>query len=91
MPFRRHPRPRHRRLAPGTPTFADKASLQTAVTEYDSNAAAATAKYGAIAGWCVSGVTDMSYLFYNMGNFKRVIENVESKTQDEQMSNGLSN
>ena len=69
MPFRRHPRPRHRRLAPGTPTFADKASLQTAVTQYDSNTTSAIAKYGAIAGWCVSGVTDMSWLFHNLQNF----------------------
>ena len=33
------------------------------------NAAAATAKYGAIGGWCVSGVTDMGGLFNNMYNF----------------------
>ena len=50
-------------------TFADKADLKTAATEFNSNAAAATAKYGAIAGWCVSGVTDMSRLFDNLGNF----------------------
>jgi hypothetical protein len=31
-------------------SFADKASLRTAVTEYDSNAAAATEKYGPIGG-----------------------------------------
>ena len=53
----------------GRNTFADKTSLQTAATEYNSNAAAATAKYGAIAGWCVSGVTDMSRLFHGMTNF----------------------
>ena len=50
-------------------TFTSKASLKTAVTEYNSDAAAATLKYGAIAGWCVSGVTDMSQLFYNLLNF----------------------
>ena len=56
-----------------TSTFADKASLQTAVTEYNSNAAAATAKYGAIAGWCVSGVTDMSNLFSALYNINAEI------------------
>ena len=41
-------------------------------TEYggfNSDADAATAKYGPIAGWCVSGVTDMSHLFSNLRNF----------------------
>ena len=50
-------------------SFADKASLRTAVTEYDSNAAAATAKYGPIAGWCVSLVTDMQDMFKDLHNF----------------------
>ena len=50
-------------------TFTSKANLNTAVTEYVSNATAATAKYGPIAGWCVSGVTDMSALFDNKRNF----------------------
>ena len=49
-------------------TFTSKADLKTAATEYDSDADAATAKYGAIAGWCVSGVTDMSWLFSYMRN-----------------------
>ena len=50
-------------------TFTSKASLRTAATEYDSNAAAAIAKYGAIAGWCVSGVTDMEDMFKDLHNF----------------------
>ena len=49
--------------------FTSKASLRTAATEYDSNAAAAIAKYGPIADWCVSGVTDMSLLFQNLHSF----------------------
>ena len=36
---------------------------------YDSNATSATAKYRAIDCWDVSGVTDMSWLFYNVQNF----------------------
>ena len=60
-------------------TFADK-SLKTAVKEFDSNARAAVKeldsnaraairKYGPIADWCVSRVTDMSSLFRGMGDF----------------------
>ena len=51
-------------------TFADRATLKTAVMEYDSNAAAAIAKYaGPIAGWCVSLVTDMQDMFKDLHNF----------------------
>jgi len=50
-------------------TFTSKADLKTAATEYYSDAAAATAKYGAIECWDVSGVTDVSWLFYNMHKF----------------------
>ena len=53
----------------GHNTFTDKASLRAAVKEYDSNAAAAFAKYGAIANWCVSGVTDMDDMFKDLHNF----------------------
>ena len=53
----------------GRNTFANKVSLQTAVKEYDSNVTSAIAKYGLIADWCVSGVTDMSWLFYYLRNF----------------------
>ena len=50
-------------------TFTTKASLKTAVTEFNSNAAEAIAKYGPIADWCVSAITDMRELFFNLGNF----------------------
>ena len=53
--------------APGT--FTTKASLKTAVTEFNSNAASAIAKYGPIADWCVSAITDMHELFHNLKNF----------------------
>ena len=55
----------------GHSTFAGNAwdHLRTAVVEYNSNAAAAIAKYGPIACWDVSGVTDMSHLFSNLRNF----------------------
>ena len=49
--------------------FADKSSLQTAAQEYDADATAATYKYGPIASWDVSAVTDMSDLFDGLGQF----------------------
>jgi len=52
--------------APTTCTYAptSKGSLQTAAREYNANVATATAKYGPIADWDVSTITDMGYLFY---------------------------
>ena len=50
-------------------TFTTKASLQTAVQAYNTNPDTATAAYGLIAGWDVSMITNMSWLFYNLNNF----------------------
>jgi surface protein len=50
-------------------TFTTKAELQTAVQAYNTNPDTATATYGSIAGWDVSMITDMSYLFYELTNF----------------------
>ena len=58
-----------------THTFTSKASLQTAVTEFDSNAASAIATYGCIADWSVSAITDMGGLFKGMRNFNADISN----------------
>ena len=49
-------------------TFTSTASLKTAVQAFDANPTAATATYGTIADWCVSAITDMSYLFYELQN-----------------------
>ena len=62
---------------PGPPTnqrllcnpFATKFKLQTAVGEYNANVTAAELEYGPIDNWDVSGVTDMSGLFYKLRNF----------------------
>ena len=43
--------------------FMTKADLETAVGEYEANPTNAIATYGAIAGWDVSRITDMSQLF----------------------------
>ena len=46
-----------------------KAELQTAVSEYNYNAATATATYGPISTWHVSAITDMSSLFSSKYSF----------------------
>ena len=49
--------------------FTTTADLRVALFWYDANPTAAIAKYGPIAGWDVSRITDMSWLFYELGNF----------------------
>jgi surface protein len=56
----------HRRLQE---TITTKAKLMTAIGEYDANVAAAERKYGPIADWDVSGITDMSNLFHGLSYF----------------------
>ena len=57
----------HRRLAV-TP-ITTKAELETAVDLYNTNVDDAEDTYGSIDSWDVSGITDMSELFLNLGNF----------------------
>jgi surface protein len=62
---------------PGPPTnhrrllgvFTTKDELKTAAVEYNADVTAAELKYGAIADWDVSGITDMRLLFYFLSNF----------------------
>ena len=61
-------------------TFTSKDALKTAVTKFDSDADAAIATYGPIGDWCVSGVTDMSRLFYNMRNFNADISSWDTSS-----------
>jgi len=49
--------------------FTTKASLQTAVQEFNANPTAATATCGPIADWDVSAITDMSSLFRDLTSF----------------------
>ena len=57
----------HRRLLDNI--FANRTSLRMALNAYDDDAATAEATYGPIANWDVSGVSDMSYLFWFSQNF----------------------
>ena len=52
----------------------------TAVQAYNGNPTAATATYGPIADWCVSAITDMSYLFNGMGNFNADVSNWDTSS-----------
>jgi surface protein len=50
-------------------TFTTKAELRLAAEAYNANPTTATETYGSIAGWDVSMITDMSYLFNNLNSF----------------------
>ena len=56
-------------------TFTSKKSLEKAVKAFDKKPAKAEKKYGPIAGWDVSGITDMSALFYYKTKFNADISN----------------
>ena len=58
--------------------FTTKDDLQTAVEAYNADVASAEATYGPIADWDVSGITNMSYLFYNLKNFSADVSNWET-------------
>ena len=60
--------------------FTNKASLRTAAQEYNANVTAATAKYGPIADWNVSAITDMSELFLDLGGFNAEITNWDTSS-----------
>ena len=59
---------------PGS-TFTSKGSLKKAVKAFHKKPAKAEEKYGPIAGWDVSGITDMSELFKLLKNFNADISN----------------
>ena len=56
-------------------TFTTKAYLETAVQEFNAKPTAATAMYGLIADWGVSGITDMEQLFFELKDFNADISN----------------
>ena len=61
-----------------TTVFATKSELKTAAQEYNANVNSATATYGPIDTWDVSGITDMSGLFKDLGNFNADISTWET-------------
>ena len=60
---------------PSPYVFPSSLNLRTAVEEFDNDPAAAIARYGPIADWDVSAITDMSLLFYQKSNFNADISN----------------
>ena len=59
--------PTHRRRL--NSKFTSKADLRKAAQEYNANSLAATDKYGPIANWDVSEISDMSELFRELKSF----------------------
>ena len=60
--------------------FTTKASLQTAVLAYDANPTAATTRYGPIADWDVSSITDMTQLFHKLRYFNADISSWDTSS-----------
>ena len=71
--------PTHRRRLVNN-VFTTKGDLQTAVQEYDTNAASAEDTYGPIADWNVSRITDMSFLFFAKWNFNAGISSWDTSS-----------
>ena len=66
---------------PLTPAiFKTKAELRAAVQEYDADPTAAIKKYGPIADWDVSAITDMYRLFNTLENFNADISNWDTSS-----------
>ena len=56
-------------------TFKSHDSLKMAVWEFNDDPTAAIAKYGPIADWCISAITDMRQIFQNLQDFDADISN----------------
>ena len=60
--------------------FTTGAELKTAAAEYNADVTATELKYGAIADWDVSGITDMGSLFSGLSNFNADISSWDTSS-----------
>ena len=65
---------------PSPYTFTKKDALNTAVQAVNANPASAIVTYGPVADWDVSGVSDMSWLFYNLQNFNEDVSSWDTSS-----------
>ena len=63
--------------------FTIALDLRTAVQEFDIDPAAAIARYGPIADWDVSAISNMGALFYNLPNFNADISSWDTSSVTE--------
>ena len=54
---------------PSSYVFKSSFGLKAAAEEFDNDTAAAIARYGPIADWDVSAISNMGAIFYNLSNF----------------------
>ena len=65
---------------PSPYVFTIALDLRTAVQEFDIDPAAATARYGPIADWDVSAISNMAWVFYNCSNFNADISSWDTSS-----------
>ena len=63
-----------------TSTLTSTASLRTAVQAVNANLTSAIATDGPVADWDVSGVSDMSWLFYELKNFNEDVSSWDTSS-----------
>ena len=65
---------------PSPYVFKSSFSLRTAVQVFNKDTAAAIARYGPIADWDVSAISNMGALFYNLSNFNADISSWDTSS-----------
>lgn len=65
---------------PSPYVFKSSFGLKAAAQEFDNDTAAAIARYGPIADWDVSAISNMGAIFYNLSNFNADISSWDTSS-----------